>query len=124
MSHTALTRHSRCRLELASSGLRDGVTQRSPHALLNSRLRNKIYIYTSQRRRNALYDFVVYFTSFLVYGVNQALITRFYPTYLRTEIKLPVRDLLYCPEVLIFTPALLACFIKRRKCSFKKRAVF
>ena len=101
--------------ELASSGLRDGVTHRSPHVLIL----DFGMIYISWRRRKALYDFDVYFTSFLVYGVNQALITRFYPAFCEQKLNSP-SETSYCPEVLIFTPALLACYMKRRKCSLRK----
>ena len=98
------------------SGLnRDGVTHRSPHVLIL----NFGMIYISWRRRKALYDFDVYFTSFLVYGVNQALITRFYPAFCEQKLNSP-SETSYCPEVLIFTPALLACYMKRRKCSLRK----
>ena len=102
--------------ELASSGLRDGVTHRSPHVLIL----DFGMIYISQRRRKALYDFDVYFTSFLVYRVNQALITRFYPAFCEQKLNSP-SETSYCPEVLIFTPAkLLACYMKRRKCPLRK----
>ena len=102
--------------ELASSGLRDGVTHRSPHVLIL----DFGMIYISWRRRKALYDFDVYFTSFLVYGVNQALITRFYPAFCEQKLNSP-SETSYCPEVLIFTPAkLLACYMKRRKCPLWK----
>ena len=102
--------------ELASSGLRDGVTHRSPHVLIL----DFGMIYISWRRRKALYDFDVYFTSFLVYGVNQALITRFYPAFCEQKLNSP-SETSYCPEVLIFTPAkLLACYMKRRKCPLRK----
>ena len=77
-------------------------------------------IYICQRRRKALYDFVVYFTSFLVYGVNQALITRFYPTYLRTEIKLPVRDLLL-PESSDLHASFVGMLYKEKKMFIKKK---
>ena len=101
--------------ELASSGLRDGVTH-TPHVLIL----DFGIIYISQRRRNALYDFVIYFTSFLVYGVNQVLITRFYPTYLRTEIKLPVRDLLL-PGSSDLHASFVGMLYEEKKMSIKKK---